>query len=155
MDRNARSKIIWQAEALERRSKKPGKRNGDLGQTGLQVLRALLFRFAPNPTPTYDQIKAHTKLCLQTIADAITRLELAGIVQRHARRVRTALGIRIAANGYSFPSPPLFDRSLKESKDSKLVSAKSMPFVAWSEWQSPLKIALEELGRRLGAPVPT
>jgi hypothetical protein len=49
LDRNDRAKILFCAEAWERRTKEPGRRNGALGYVGLSILRALLFRFlVPN-----------------------------------------------------------------------------------------------------------
>lgn len=85
MDRNERARLIYHAERLERETKGKGQRNGALGQTGLMVLRALLFRFAPCPAPSYGQLQRWTGLCRQAIADALGRLEAAGLVNRRKR----------------------------------------------------------------------
>jgi DNA-binding MarR family transcriptional regulator len=45
MDRNLRCKLISQAELVERKTKAKGKQAGVLGQSGLRVLRSLLFDF--------------------------------------------------------------------------------------------------------------
>ncbi len=46
IDRNARARMMFYAEALDRRTKLPGQHGGVLKRTGLAVLRALLFSFA-------------------------------------------------------------------------------------------------------------
>jgi hypothetical protein len=50
VDRNLRVRIIIAAEALERRTKAKGQKSGVLGQSGLRVLRSLLFDFCAIPT---------------------------------------------------------------------------------------------------------
>ena len=45
LDRNTKSKILYLAEALERRTKRKGQRIGCLGHVGLAVLRAMLQAF--------------------------------------------------------------------------------------------------------------
>ncbi|CAN0420745.1 unnamed protein product, partial [Phaeothamnion confervicola] len=83
------------AEALERRTKAPGRRNGLLGQAGIQVLKALLLRFANGRTglccPSYTAIQCATGLCRQAIADALARLETAGFVKIVRRIVRATV----------------------------------------------------------------
>ena len=90
LDRNQRAKILWLAESYERTEKAPGRRNGRLGYTGLAVLRALLLRFMNSRNglccPSYTALQACTGLCRQAIADALARLEHAGIV-RIVRRI--------------------------------------------------------------------
>jgi helix-turn-helix protein len=85
LDRNARARIMALAEGLERRSKVAGRRNGQLGLTGLAVLRALLMRFLNRGTglcyPSYEAIRQETGLCRAAIAHAIARLERTGIVR--------------------------------------------------------------------------
>ena len=46
LDRNARARLLFQAEALDRRTRLPGQHGGVLKRSGLQVLRTLLFSFA-------------------------------------------------------------------------------------------------------------
>ena len=45
MDRNARARLIYLAEALDRRTHQPGRHGGVLRRTGLAVLKALVFGF--------------------------------------------------------------------------------------------------------------
>lgn len=94
LDRNQRARLLTLAEGLERRTKEPGKRNGLLGQSGLQVLRALLLRFANNRTgvcfPSLLKIQAVTGLCRQTIVTALARLERCGLI-RITRRIERAI----------------------------------------------------------------
>jgi hypothetical protein len=79
-----RVRIIFQAEALERKSKRRGCRNGVLGLTGLLLLKTLAFRFFNSARgaawPSYDTLVKTTGLCRQTIARAIRRLEMAGVL---------------------------------------------------------------------------
>lgn len=92
MDRNARARLLYLAELLERRTKAPGRRNGTLGYAGLAVLKALLLRFANGKTglccPSYTALQCATGLCRQAIADALSRLERAGLLRIVRRLVR-------------------------------------------------------------------
>ena len=93
LDRNARASLIFLAERLERRTKDKGRKNGALGAIGLDVLRALLFRFADKRTgvcfPSYLTLQALTGRCRGAVAAALRRLEHAGIIQitRRLKRI--------------------------------------------------------------------
>jgi Helix-turn-helix domain len=93
LDRNARASLIFLAERLERRTKGKGRKNGALGAIGLDVLRALLFRFADKRTglcfPSYLTLQALTGRCRAAIAAALTRLEHAGLIKitRRLKRI--------------------------------------------------------------------
>ncbi|MGA8756645.1 MAG: hypothetical protein WB611_09975, partial [Stellaceae bacterium] len=81
------------AEALERRTKRKGKRDGVLGQSALAVLRCLVNYFQNRHKdgrldPSYTQIRGQTGFCRQTIANAIKNLEHAGILEVMRRIVR-------------------------------------------------------------------
>jgi hypothetical protein len=123
LDRNQRAKLLWLAEAHERSEKAPGRRNGRLGYTGLAVLRALVLRFMNSRSglccPSYTALMCSTGLCRQAIADALARLEHAGIV-RIVRRIARERITRLSpftgepetivttlqqSNLYSFGSP--------------------------------------------------
>src|SRR5919199_3249330 len=84
MDRNLRCRIILQAEIVERNTKDKGKQAGVIGQSGLRVLRCLLFDFANVATgccmPSYETIRSKTGLATSTIGKALRRLEAAGFV---------------------------------------------------------------------------
>ncbi len=92
IDRNQRARILAVAEALERRTKAPGRRNGALGLATIVILRALLIRFANSQTglcsPSYTALQAATGFCRQTIADGLYRLEQSGLVTVVRRLVR-------------------------------------------------------------------
>ena len=92
LERNERAKILFLAEALERHTKPPGRRNGLLGYVGLQVLRCLLFGFLNARTglccPGYGAMMANTGLCKASIAHGLARLERTGIVKIVRRLVR-------------------------------------------------------------------
>jgi hypothetical protein len=93
LDRNGRARLLFLAEGLERRTKEKGRKNGALGSIGLEVLRALLFRFADRRTglcfPSYLTLQALTGRCRGAIAAAIRRLEHAGIIKvtRRLKRI--------------------------------------------------------------------
>jgi hypothetical protein len=92
LDRNERAKIMALADALERRTKPAGKRNGVLGYVGLTVLRALMVGFLNHRTglccPSYRALQDKTGLCRQSIANGLARLEMTGIVKIVRRLVR-------------------------------------------------------------------
>jgi hypothetical protein len=92
LDRNERAKIVFLAEALERRTKLPGRRNGLLGYVGLQVLRCLAFQFLNLSSgllcPSYGAIMAKTGLCKQSVANGLARLERTGVIKIVRRIVK-------------------------------------------------------------------
>ena len=71
LDRNERARILSAAEALERRTKRAGRRNGLLGYVGLQVLRCLMFSFLNGKNglccPSYKDIMDKTGLCKSSV----------------------------------------------------------------------------------------
>ena len=93
IDRNERVRVIVAAEALERRTKGKGCKSGVLGQSGLRVLRSLLFDFCAIPTgrccPSYEAIRQMTGFCYSTISGALSRLEESGLVRIVRRILRT------------------------------------------------------------------
>lgn len=95
LDRNARAKVLHIAEQLERRTKEKGRKNGALGEVGLQILRALIFRFAHRQTglcfPSYLALQALTGRSRGAIAAALKRLERCGIVRITRRLKRVAV----------------------------------------------------------------
>jgi hypothetical protein len=116
-DRNERARILFLSEALERRTRPPGARNGVVSQPGLRVLRALLLHFLRGSdglcTPSYVVLMAATGLCKQSISNALKRLEAAGIVRITRRLVREVVDAggflvtvtRQASNLYSIFEP--------------------------------------------------
>jgi hypothetical protein len=157
MDRNDRSRLLWRAEALERRTKLPSKRNGAIGQTGLALLRVIALRFlnvARNRAwPSYDTLQRETGFCRQTVARGIQRLEAAGLmlVTRRAGSLGRGRIVR-ETNLYSLPiaPPPLPDIESPLSRREP----KPQDFIPWETWESPLKDSLQSLAQRLGLAVP-
>jgi hypothetical protein len=117
LDRNERAKILFMAEQLERRTRSAGGRNGVVSEIGLRVLRALLLRFHRGTdgycAPSYTVLQAVTGLCRQSIANALSRLEAAGILRITRRLVRETVGVdgflmricRQGSNLYSVHEP--------------------------------------------------
>jgi hypothetical protein len=95
LDRNERARILALSEALERRTRPAGARNGVVSQPGLRVLRALLLCFLRGSDglccPSYVVLMAATWLCKQSIANALKRLEACGILRITRRLVREAV----------------------------------------------------------------
>lgn len=157
MDRNDRARLMWRAEAYERRTKRRGATIGALGLTGLAIMRVLAFKFLNvqrnRAWPSYDTLQRETGFCRQTIARGIQRLEAAGFILVTRRAGSDGRGrIRRETNLYALPStpPPVPDF------DSPLARREPAPqeFIPWQEWRSPLKDALEALAARMGLAPP-
>lgn len=141
MDRNEKARTIFRAERLERSSKQKGKRIGDLGQSGLQVLRALLFRFQ-TPCPSIKAIATHTGLAVDTVCNAIARLKAAGLIEVQRRWRRTRLGPRVITNLYRVIPITV--------QPSKPIERKKLPPL-----QGELKEALDRLAQHIAATDPS
>jgi DNA-binding MarR family transcriptional regulator len=140
LDRNERARILTLAEALERRTKPAGGRNGVLGYTGLAVLKSLVCGFLRRSDglccPSVKAIQEKTGLARSTIFEALNRLEAAGIVRRVRRLVRRLVDfsglVRLTtvqtSNLYAFaePSPTahlLPTREPRRSAPARLIAA--------------------------------
>jgi len=153
MDRNDRARIMWRAEAHERRTKRPRCRNGDLGYAGISVLRTIAFRYwcasRRAAWPSYDTLQAATGYCRQTIATAIGRLERAGLLLvlrragwRSGRLVRETNLYHLPA---AAPAPPPCDESLRRERKTKTQEIPMSPMLA---------AALAGIAGRLGLAMP-
>jgi len=163
IDRNQRVRVIVAAEALERRTKGKGCKSGVLGQSGLRVLRSLLFDFCAVPTgrccPSYEAIREMTGLCYATISGALRRLEESGLVRIVRRILRTPLGARQTSNAYAF-SEHAFGWRKPDYENSKetanLIKNKGiqqeLPGLSPVPLSSRLRFALRSLGRSMGLP---
>ncbi len=104
IDRNARARLLFHAEALDRRTRLPGQHGGILKRTGLAVLRALLCHFANVATarcdPSFDTLARAAAVSRSTVAVALGRLEAAGLLER----VRRQVGRVRYTNAYRFPA---------------------------------------------------
>ena len=103
LNRNDRARLLFIAEALELRSKTKGKKNGALGYIGLRVLRTLLLTYANLKTglccPSFSTLMQACKLCRQSIADALHRLEATDMLTITRRLVRERITRRSPVTG--------------------------------------------------------
>ncbi len=163
MDRNARARLIYFAEALDRRTHEPGRHGGDLKRTGLAVLKALLFIFANAVTgrcdPSLETLARMAGCARSTVAEALNRLEAAGLVRRVARwRAVAANGGLVvvrASNAYSFPAAggarkPPETGSRSQSTTHPFEQPKSAKTGPVGERMRALLAALEQREQRLG-----
>jgi hypothetical protein len=118
-DRNQIARILFLAEAMERQSKAPGRRNGLIGYVGMAILRVLALRFLNRGNgrcdPSYTSLQCVTGLCRSSVANGLWRLERAGILRITRRKERAYVMVgrtRIlttiqSTNAYSLfePSP--------------------------------------------------
>ncbi len=130
LDRNARARLMVHAEALDRRTRLPGRHGGCLKRTGLAVLRALLFGFANVATgrcdPSFDTLARAAGVARSTVAVALRRLEAAGLLTR----IRRQVGLIRHSNAYVFPriSPKSeFRPQTHHQKKSEPLSASAVP----------------------------
>jgi hypothetical protein len=119
LDRNLVARILFLAEALDRRTRAKGQHGGLLKAKGLDVLRALLRRFYSHRDgtcfPSYDAIAEAAGCCRATVAAKLRILEQLGIVETIRRkavasytsrvhRVRFAVAVQ-TSNSYRFNIP--------------------------------------------------
>ena len=123
LDRNLVAKILFLAEALDRRTRGPRQHGGILKAKGLDVLRALLKRFYSYRIgecfPSYDQIAEAAGCCRATVAKKLRILEQLGIIQTIRRKVVATFTSRVhrvrfdvavqTSNSYRF-NLPITDR---------------------------------------------
>jgi DNA-binding MarR family transcriptional regulator len=89
LTREQRARLIFLAERMDANTREPGKHGGCLKRTGLQVLRILLFHFhnvaSGRCDPSLDTIAKAAGMARSTVAEALNRLEAAGIIERIRR----------------------------------------------------------------------
>ena len=116
-------KILYLAEALDRRTRAKGQHGGVLKGKGLDVLRALLRRFYGYARgecyPSYQEIASAAGCCRETVRRALAALEAAGILSRCRRKTVASFVSRSGrarydvavqtSNSYTF-NFPLVDR---------------------------------------------
>ena len=116
LDRNARARLLFHAEALDRRTRLPGQHCGVLKRTGLAVLKALLFGFASVASgrcdPSFETLARASGCARSTVAVALGRLEAAGLLER----VRRQVGMTRFSNAYRFPAAEAASNRNKTSK---------------------------------------
>src|SRR3954465_9307662 len=99
LDRNLVAKILFLAEALDRRTRGKGMHGGLLKAKGLDVLRALLRRFYSYATgecfPSYDAIAEAAGCCRATVAAKLRILEQHGILDTVRRKVVVSFTSRV------------------------------------------------------------
>src|SRR4051812_14857646 len=123
LDRNLVAKILFLAEALDRRTRAKGMHGGLLKPKGLDVLRALLRRFYSHRDgtcfPSYDAIAEAAGCCRATVAAKLRVLEQLGIVETIRRKIIASFTSRVhrvrfdvavqTSNSYRF-NLPIADR---------------------------------------------
>jgi hypothetical protein len=85
LDRNLIARMLFLAEALERRTRGRGQHGGLLKAKGLDVLRALLRSFYSYRTgecfPSHEAIARAAGCCVETVRKKLRALEAAGIIE--------------------------------------------------------------------------
>jgi DNA-binding MarR family transcriptional regulator len=113
LTRDDRARILFLAEALDRRTRRPGQHGGVLKHSGIAVLKALLCRYANLETgrcdPSADAIAIAANVSRSTVFEALKRLEAAGLVDRFQRlktfRRNGILHTEQTTNAYTFNFP--------------------------------------------------
>jgi DNA-binding transcriptional ArsR family regulator len=151
MDRNARARLIYLAEALDRRTCRPGQHGGVLKRTGLAVLKALVFGFHNVATgrcdPGYDALARLAGVARSTVAVALARLEEAELIVRTRRqsgmiRWTNAYAFKASETAWSESRPQTTTRPIEQPKIAKTKPA--------SDRVRALLGILERRERRLG-----
>ncbi len=128
IDRNARARLLFHAEALDRRTRLPGQHGGVLKRTGLAVLRALLLQFCNVATgrcdPGYDVLARVAGVARSTVAVALKRLEAAGLVVRTRRqagavRFTNAYAFKASETAWSDSRPQTTTKPVEQPKTAK------------------------------------
>ena len=142
IDRNARARAMFHAEALDRRTRRPRQHGGMLKRTGLAVLKALLFQFANIATgrcdPSFGRIAEVAGVARSTVAKALKRLEAAGLLTRRGRHLRGPWGSRRISNAYAFPAlpgPESGNRAGTTNRNLEPKSARTVPL--WRDTDDP------------------
>ena len=162
--RDRRVRIVLRAEAIERGTKQKGKQAGALGQSGLRVLRCLLFDFANTATGRCDpgcraSCRA-TGFCRQTVALALARLEAAGLVEVVRRMARAGRRAVQATNAYLFPDDggreapaqavlPLRPKPPENKNQERATSVPPLPAAIPSHLWDALQRLAASLGRSM------
>ena len=128
VDRNQRARVLYLAEALDRRTHLPGQHGGCLKRSGLAVLRALLFGFLNAVTsrcdPGYDALARAACVARSTVAVALARLEAAGLIVRTRRQVgvvrfTNAYAFKTSESAWSGSRPQTTTKPLEQPKSAK------------------------------------
>lgn len=85
IDRELIARLLFLIEALDRKTRLPGRHGGDLKAKGRDVLRALLLTFYNRRTgecfPSYEAIAASAGCARSTVALALKRLVSVGMIE--------------------------------------------------------------------------
>jgi hypothetical protein len=174
LDRTLVHRILWLAEALDRRTRAKGQHGGLLKAKGLDVLRALLRGFYSYRTgecfPSHEAIAQAAGCCVETVRRKLRALEAAGIIETIRRKVVASYTSRVrrvrfdyavqTSNSYVF-NLPISDR--RHHGDLALPLLKPEGFLADAKFQHEtsltkkttlppaLAAALEGLGKLVEA----
>jgi predicted transcriptional regulator len=153
IDRNERARIVFRAEALDRRTHQPGQHGGCLKRTGLAVLKALLFGFHNVATgrcdPGFDALARVAGVARSTVAVALNRLEKARLIMRTRRQV----GAVRFTNTYAFTaSETTWSESRLQTTTKPIGQPKNAKTGPAGDRVRTLIGVLERRERRLGLP---
>jgi hypothetical protein len=99
LDRNLVARILWLAEALDRRTRGKGQHGGLLKAKGLDVLRALLRGFYSYRDgtcfPSWEAIAEAAGCCRETVRAKLRILEQLGIIETVRRKVVASFTSRV------------------------------------------------------------
>ena len=153
MDRNLVARIMFFAEALDRRTRAKGQHGGiPLKAKGLDVLRALLKCFYSYLTgecfPSYDQIAEAAGCSRSTVATKLRILEQLGILETIRRKVVASFTSRVhrvrfdvavqTSNSYVF-NLPITDRSQHGDLALPLLQPEKVKVSAIKEAESKIR----------------
>ena len=106
LDRNLVARLLFAAEALDRRTRAKGQHGGLLKAKGLDVLRALLRGFYSYRTgecfPSWDAIAEVAGCCRETVRKKLRVLEQLGIIETVRRKVVASFTSRVQRVRFDF-----------------------------------------------------
>ena len=157
LDRNLVARLLFAAEALDRRTRTKGQHGGLLKGKGLDVLRALLRRFYSHRDgtcyPSYEAIAEAAGCCRATVAVKLSILAGLGIIEAIRRKVvasftsavhRVRFDVAVqTSNGYVF-NFALPDRAEFGDLALPLLRPKEAESKFRSETSSPVKNTLAD-----------
>jgi hypothetical protein len=111
---------IWhKARRLDMRTSRKGRHGGMIGRSALTVLSVLIFDFLDYASgrlhPSHAAIARKARMCERTVAKAIQKLKLLGILTwlRRCREERGPWGVHLKqeTNAYALMMPPILTRN--------------------------------------------
>jgi|SRR5215213_1779366 len=110
---------IWnKARRLDFRTARKGRHGGMIGRSALNVLSVLIFDFLDYQSgrldPSYAAIARKARMCERTVAKALAKLKMLGILTwiRRCHEERGPWGVRLKqqSNAYALMTPPILSK---------------------------------------------